>query len=283
VEKVLTQIRRLQALTLALVLAAIAVLAGERLLRKPAAPPKPAEVDPAALRDAVEVAVKETLKGRADPGEALRALEAIKTRLEGVEKKANEAATAAAQPSAVRLVRLEHRWLARIVPRAGSLRWKLLPLAGPEAGPYPTADETGSEDGWKALVANGKTARIELPPDHADLVPGVLFVGAIVRTDRDAGEAMGAPNRLWLSCATGEESQLWDLAGQFFPMTKGTRTDDALLRSSSTTAAFVVGPGSKLELRLDADALARSLAIGALDVYVRAGPLVAIAERGGHQ
>lgn len=284
----LSRLRRWQLATVALLLVAVLGEAGiwaRSLLAPPPASPRGLD------RSAVDAIVREALAARPDPGAALsarvesseRALggrldaleKATEARLEALEKAlAARAAAADAPGGGARVVRCERRSLVRLRPaEAGGVEWRALPLGAPEAGPFPSGDEAGAAP-WTAVPAGERLLRIELPRPLEPLEPGILFAAAIVRAEKDVGEDAGAPNRLWLSCVEpGERRQLWDIVGQFTPARGGTR--DALLKSSASTAAFAVSPEARLELVLDVESLARRLA-GTLDVYVRAGPLLAV-------
>jgi len=291
----LRRLRRWQAATVALVLIAIGgqVRALLQEARKPA---------PGLDRAAVTAIVREALSGRPAP-EAPVDLAPLALRVDQIEaaqkalREALEASartSAAASPSgaspgkegplrpsqahAVRVVDAERRTLVRIRAHAqGGLEWRELPLGAAEAGPFPAGDDASWDAGpWTSVPAGERRLRIPLPR-LVDAPPrGVLFAAAIVRAEKDVGEDQGAPNRLQLAAVEPSGARrVWDLAGQFTPVRGATR--DALSKVAANTAAFAVAEGTRLELDVDAEALARRLA-GALDIFVRQGPLIQIPE-----
>ncbi len=288
----LAGLKRLQVATIGLTLVAAGALAGEWLLRKPAPPAPAAPLD----RAAFDAAVGDALATRGpDPAatELRGRLERLEKELQAIAARPPAPAPAApVQPgSLVKVLREERRYVVRVRQTregAGTIEWAAAPVA-PGADPFqPAEGDRGAAAAYRTIPAGERAARLPLPePPAAD--PGLLFVGAIVRADKDATEETGRLVHLRLECTAGGggsegdlgPAQVWDLAGAFFPVpARGVRSDDAAYKSAANTAVFAVQPGSRLALLVDADALARRL-VGPLEIAVRAGPLVSVREPSG--
>lgn len=137
------------------------------------------------------------------------------------------------------------------------------------------------------LDAAGQPSRVPLPADAAGRIPvtgdlgalaagekGLLVVQALVRTDNGIREKSSQPQRLALACVdrAGAE-QTFELAGCFF--LAASEPEDLLQKTAANTCPVVVGEGSRLELAVDVAPLRRWLTEGGLyEVHVRLGPLV---------
>lgn len=278
-------LKRLQLLTLLLILGATSFLAYDRWRRWKSGDFATRE-DLRALERGLEeedALVKEQARKLDQAGafengvvERVRELERVggglADRLRAAEKRAG----------AIRILRPPHAFVVQLRRSSkGGLLGRVSDVTSHKKDPF--ADAAGREDAWmpdQGVALGGPDAALPIDLnlavfDGGPYADAILFVTAIVRANNDAGEQASRPNRLWLACddpARGR--QTCELAGPFFLAAKRSE-EDSVAKSTGNTAIFEVTPRSRLSVGIDAEAQ-RLTADGRLDVYVKVGPLLVV-------
>jgi hypothetical protein len=279
----ISQLRRLQVVTIALILAAIGFLGWDWMRRQRAAAPENGAARAAIM--ALEGRVDGLERGLAEARARLVAIEdaarAQAERADGIGTRLLEEVERARRASAaIRVVPADRRLVVQYRRgRQTGFGARVLEVRPEAKDAFVEAAGLAAAGGAPELQALSGPEAL-LPLEGLDLArlaggpfgEGLLFVSATIRANNDAGELASRPNRLWLACSDRGRQQTFDLAGPFFLAAKRTE-EDSLAKSIANTAVLRAGPGARLSLGIDADAQ-RLTADGVLDVYVRIGPLL---------
>lgn len=270
-------LKRLQIVTLLLVLGGTGALLYDRLGRPKPSPGLDEPAVEAKVREALEQARKAWAAEAQRGGASAEEVAALRRELAGaqrqIEEVAKRPAPAAAAPG-LRVLPYEKRLVCRIRASNGGLQVKVIPDLPADAWPFSDNAEPAGGGDWKPLAA-GADAAIELGA-LADLRAGALPVTAIVRASRGTSELAGRLQRLFLACSSPDgPEQLRPLAGPFFEV-KAT-SGEAGLKAAATSCVFAVKEGARLRLVLDAGALAGKLE-KPLDIFIQAGPLLGVGD-----
>jgi hypothetical protein len=240
----LARLKRLQFVTLVVLLATLALAVASRLERAATVAPSPSPAPaPGPIEDSI------ARRGIALLGSRVLALE-----------------TAPPPPQGARVdASYERRVTVRITNQRTGLTAEVRDL-----------DRAGDARSI-ALPGDAPRSRIVVAQDLASLGQsrhGLLIVQALVRTDNGIHEKEAHPHRLSLACIerSGTEQSL-ELAGCYF--LAASQPDDLLLKTAANTCSFVVTDGARLELVVDTANLRAYLTEGALfEVVFRLGPLI---------
>jgi hypothetical protein len=249
----IAKLKRLQALTLVVLLGTLGLAVASRLDRMhapPVTPPTPAPV----------VATPEP--GPVEDTEARRSLAQLGSRVAALE------GAPPPRPGARVVASYDRRFSCRITNQRGrGLAAEVQPLDGSARPQLVVLSGEKAQSNGRIAIAQ------DLGPVGQDR-HGLLVVQALVRTDNGIHEKEAHPHKLSLACVdrAGNEQSL-ELAGDFF--LAASQPEDLLLKTAANTGTFAVGDGSRLDLVVDVPTLRSYLTeAGLLEVVFRLGPLV---------